>query len=190
MGLQGMINLMLEECDIANGKDIAEEIVAPGPPRHQAVNTPDYPGRVGMYDQGSRLRRGCGKRSGPWCATCRWWASPDRRRRQELAHRRAGAAIHPRLPRQERGHPGGRSVPPAHRRGVAGRPDPDERHQFRADLHALAGHPPVADRALRRHPRRDRRGAGGRFRPGAGGDQRHRPGGRRRWWASATFRST
>ena len=191
MGLQGMINLMLEECDFANGKDIDEQLSRLARRDIDAVNSLITLAELAVYDHTRlRLRRGAGEDpgAGPGRAGGRHYRA--RRRRQELAHRRAGAAVQPRLPRQERGHPGGRSVAPAHRRGVAGRPDPDERDQFRPDLHALAGHPPVAVRALRRHPRRDRRCAGGRFRPGAGGNQRHWPGERRRGRRLRRSRST
>ncbi len=182
MGLQGMINLMLEECDFAVERDLAAETSRLARQDVQAVNTLITLAEQAVYDHTSgygaireKIRAlvrdvpvvgitgpgGAGKSSITDELVLRFSRDfPDK-----------SVAILAVDPSRA-----------ADRRGPAGRPDQDERDQFRQlqpHLHAFAGHPPVADRALRRHPRRDRRGAGGRFRSGAGGNERHRSGQRR-----------
>ena len=87
MGLQGMINLMLEECDFATGRDIDQEIARLARQDVQAVNTLiTLAEQVGLRS-GLGLRRAQGKNPGPGPRCAGGGHYRTGRRRQELADR-------------------------------------------------------------------------------------------------------
>ena len=103
-----------------------------------------------------------------------------RRRGQELAHRRAGAALSPGPGRRAEDRDSfGRPDAPQDRRRAARRPHPHECDPRPERVHALARHARHRQRGLGRARRRDRRLPRGGLRPGDGRDRGHRAGRRR-----------
>ena len=160
---------------------------APAVARRARVAGPLRPGaqpRAGHHRAGGRRRAafvarsalcGSGSVEGPGAGHHR-----HRRRRQELADRRAGAALPPRPagPAEDRDRLD-RSVAAQVRRRIAGRPDPDERDPCAEHLHALARDPRCRQRDLQGPAGRDRRVQGRRIRSRRRRDLGHRPGRRR-----------
>ena len=101
----------------------------------------------------------------------------NRRRGQELAHRRNHPALpyRPARPAADRRHLD-RSVAAQVRRRAARRPHPDERDRAPEHLHALARDPRRRQRSEQGAARRDRRVQGRGIRPRRGRDVRNRPG--------------
>ena len=175
LGLQGMINEVLRQCDFATGERAGEG--APGgaaPARSPQPGPPDQPGREPARGRrgphGAGGGRGRGRAGDPGAGHHR-----HRRRGQVLPGGRARAALPAGLRRPDRGHRLGGPVAAAQRRRPAGRPHPHERHRRSAGLHALAGHPPVQPGPLEVRAPGHRHLQGGRLRPGDRRDQRHRP---------------
>ena len=190
LGLPGMINELIRDCDI----DLAAE-------RRRA------PTRCWTGDrQRARPRHHRACRAGrlpdarPDGADARPPGPPGpgarhhrhRRLRQVVADRRAGPPVPHRPAGQAAGRGAGRRPDPAaRRRRAARRPDPDERARTaRHGLLPLAGHPGRRASCRTDMRRRHRRLPGGRLRPGDPRDAGHRPGRRRRSCRSPTCRCT
>ena len=178
LGLQGMINLLVQALDFPTVGERRPPAGGPHAGQQAPGGEPHLRGRVGQGPRERPPRAPAGGIPGADRPPHRAGRGHHRdgRGRQILADRRAHRA-HPARPA------GGarrgaqlRPLPPQDRRGAARGPHPHERDRHPAGLHALARHPRVRDRgpggAARRHPG----GQGGRLRPRHHRNGRHRPG--------------
>ena len=176
LGLPGMINMMIRDCDV--------DLAAQPPSSSDGVFTgePATLARTLTLAEAGRLPDGPPARRLDARGPARPGAGHHRHRRlgQVVADRRARPPLPPR--------PGGqapdrgarrRPDPPPGRRRAARRPDPDELARRAAGVLPLDGHPRDRGHAARAPRRRDRAAQGRRVRPGDRRDPRHRPGRRR-----------
>ena len=179
MGLQGMIDVVLEGCDF----DPAEQPLPASADPRQRAGARHHARRAGPATPGDRLgQRARGARGGRRPRPRRWsgltgtGGAGKSSLTDELVLRFVA-----RLPGQARGGALRRPHEAAHRRRAARRPHPLQHRQAPARLPALARHPRRARRGVRGAARRARDGAGERrLRPDLRRDRRHRPGRQRR----------
>ncbi len=178
LGLQGMINEIVAAADADLAQAIPQSIERASRWRplcaHARAGSRDH--RTGSRCRASRVPAGVAR-----CRREREDAGARnhryRRRRQELAHRRAGAPFSARSGRPpENRDRVDRPVAPQVRRRASGRPDPDERDRHAERLHALARDARRRKRDLQGAPRCRGRVQGGRVRSRDRRDVRHRPG--------------
>ena len=157
MGLQGMINDVLRQCDFAGGRRRRRRRAWRRTWTAWPTRDPRALGRLislaeNHPEQGDELMAAVGRAGdAPGQGHSGAGHHRHRRRGQVVAGGRTGAALPGRLRGQDHRHRLGRSLAAAQRRRPAGRPHPHERHRPPAGLHALAGHAPVATWPCRKY---------------------------------------
>ena len=151
LGLPGMINTMIRECDV--------DLAATPPASVDAVLAGEHAAlarALTLAEAGRLPAELAGRDTGPPGAGARHHR--HRWLRQVLAHRRAGPPV-PARPGGQAADRGarGRPDPPPRRRRAARRPDPDERARRGERLLPLDGHPGHRGQPARAPRRRDRR---------------------------------